>query len=52
MGAYRDQLLRETYGNKPINFYEEKNKQNNKILFFNVVCLLFARCSYWHFWVS
>ena len=23
MGAYRDQLLRETYGNKPINFYEE-----------------------------
>ena len=47
MGAYRDQLLRETYGNKPINFYEENEESPTS--FFTVFKLKFTICLFSNF---
>ena len=51
MGAYRDQLLRETYGNKPINFYEENEESPTSFftvfkLKFTISLFLFAGFAY------
>ena len=42
MGAYRDQLLREPYGNKPLNLYEENEESPTS--FFTVFKLKFTIC--------
>lgn len=51
MGAYRDQLLRETYGNKSINLYEEKEDSPTPCfaifkLKFTICLFLFAGFAY------
>lgn len=51
MGAYRDQLLRETYGGKPLGFYEEKEELPSNFLTifklkFTICLFLFAGFAY------